>query len=1083
MPHLWKRYLSMLFALLLTVPAFAQTFHGTVSGVVVDVQGAVISDAAVQLTNPATAQSLSAKSSKNGEFSFPELPVGLYQLTVSIGGFQTKKIDNINVEVSKVQNIKVELSVGSENTFIDVTANAVQTDTTSSALVAVIDSKSVQEMPMNGRNFTQMIKFAPGVNISSSVNGSRTASINYQVDGTDNVDAYLGIVASNQGGIASVAGGLIPIEAIDQFSMQSGGEADQGRNAGANSNMVLKSGTNQIHGDVFYFDRNEFFASISPVAPVGSRKPVIRNHQGGFTLGGPIWKDHTFLFLAGEFQVAKANLAVSDTVLSDAWISAATSFLGKYNLSPNPVSKNLYNLLYPNNSKSGPAQSGNYFATAPSNYNSYNGVIKLDHHFSEKYSLSMRYLGTTGTQTAPTGSYYAQYFQTAPMHIHNFSIVQTSILNSHLLNVVTLGTNYFLQTFNDAAQNFFPANAGLNLGLSGNLAAGAPTIVVNGFDETGATQPSGRTDVTGHITDSLHWNIGKHSLKIGGEYRRANINLLYFSNGRGTFTFDGTRGPWNSSSTTKAANCAALGFIDSATNGATCANLTYVSDFLNGTPSNSTTSKLLQGDAQRVYLLNTEDFWVQDDLQATTKLNVNFGVRYTVPGVVHDAANDLYSFVPGTTPGFYRPFYNNYYGAFAPRVGFAYSPQDNNRTVVRGSFGFFYDVPPISNMVSGTTTNGGNSYTQNNPAGPDAAVTLVGSNIQFQTNINPFVGANPPQLGAMGVNPNIKMQYLETYSLNVEQQLSNSTLFSIGYVGSEGRRLLALLDLNQPLANGTSTYSPRPYLQTSFFGQTIVTGQSLAAINQLNNAGSSNYNSLQVTLKQAAWHGIQTTLNYTWAHSMDDSSSATTPMNSYNIHQDYGNSTFDTRNTLNGFVYYNAPQLWHALPRLTKGWQVNGLYTFSGGTPLSPGVTGDPSRTFQTKDRPNVVQNVNPYVGRTLITTTSGARQYVYLNKAAFTAPAQGTYGNMQRDNYYGPGFGAFDFSLFKRTPITERVGTEFRVECFNLVNQANLANPTVTNIASGTFGYVTQTRNGAGAPGLGYGEPRNVQFALKLTF
>ena len=188
----WKYVLSIFVALIIGLPAFAQTFHGTVSGIVVDSQGAVISDAVVQLTNPATGQALNAKSSKEGEFNFPELTVGIYRLTVSLSGFQTKKIDNINVEVSKVQNIKVELSVGAESTSIDVTANAVQTDTTSSALVAVIDSKSVQEMPMNGRNFTQMTHFAPGASaLTNSVNGSRTASINFQVDGADNVDPGL----------------------------------------------------------------------------------------------------------------------------------------------------------------------------------------------------------------------------------------------------------------------------------------------------------------------------------------------------------------------------------------------------------------------------------------------------------------------------------------------------------------------------------------------------------------------------------------------------------------------------------------------------------------------------------------------------------------------------------------------------------------------------------------------------------------------------------------------------------------------------------------------------------------------------
>jgi hypothetical protein len=1083
MSRLFKAHLTILFALLITLPSFSQTFRGSVTGVVLDAQGAVIPDATVQLTNPASGQVLNAKTGKAGEFNFPELNVGTYQLTVTAPGFQTKKIDAISVEVTKVTNIQVPLTVGAENTVVDVTASGVSTDTTTSSLVAVIDSKSVQEMPMNGRNFTQMMKFTPGNNISGSVNGTRTSSINYQVDGTDNVDSYLGNVASNQGGIAGIAGGLIPIEAIDQFSVQSNGEADMGRNAGANQNMVLKSGTNNIHGDVFYFDRNEFFAAISPVAPLGSRKPLIRNHQGGFTLGGPLWKDHTFLFTAGEIQVAKANSAINDTVINDAWLSSATGLLSAYGLSPNRVSTGLYNLLYPADSKSGPAGSGNYFASAPSNYKSYNGVIKLDHHFNDKETLSIRYLGTTGTQSAPYTSDYAWYFQTVPMRIHNFSVVQTSIFNSNLLNQITLGTNYFLQSFNDANQSFNPAqNAGLNLGLTGSIAAGAPTINITGFDQVGATQPSGRVDVTGHISDALHWTIGRHALKIGGEFRHGNVNLFYFTNSRGTFTFDGTRGPWNANAATLKTNCANLGFSDAAPSipGKTCSALINVADFLNGQPSNSATSKLLQGNSQRVYLLNTEDFWFQDDFQANKKLNINYGIRYTIPGVVHDAQNDLTSFVPGQ--GFVLPLYHNYYAGVAPRFGFSFSPLSSNRTVLRGAFGLFYDVPPMSNLVSGTNTNGGDSYTQNNPAGPDPAINLAASGIQFQYGINPFTGTTPPQFGAMGVNPNIRMPYVETFSLNIEQQLTNSTLLTIGYVGTQGRRLLMLYDLNQPVANGTSTYSPRPYQQTSFPGQTVLNNQTFAGINQVNSSASSNYNGLQITIKQAAWHGIVTTANYSFAHSLDNASSATTPMNSYNLGQDYGNSTFDTRHSFNGFVYYNAPQLWHAVPRFTKGWQVNGLFTLSGGVPLNPLVTGDPSRTFQVKDRPNLVTGVNPYVARTLLTTASG-RQYVYLNKAAFVAPAPGTYGNVARDTFYGPGFGTFDFSLFKHTPITERVMSEFRVECFNLFNHNNLANPSVTSITSGTFGQISNTRNGSSAPGLGVGEPRNVQFALKLTF
>jgi Carboxypeptidase regulatory-like domain len=1087
--QLRKIPLLILLALVATLPLVAQTFRSTVSGIVTDNQGAVIADATVQLTNPATGQVLNAKSAKAGEFIFPEIVPGIYNLTVASSGFQTKKIDNIDAQVTKVESIKVELSVGAENTIVDVAANAIQTDTTSSALVAVIDSKSVQEIPLNGRDFTKLVKFTPGAALlTNSVNGSRVTGINFQIDGADNVDSWNGIVASNQGGIASVAGGLVPIEAIDQFSMQAAGEADQGRNAGANQNMVIKSGTNQIHGDVFYFDRNEFFAAISPVAPAGSRKPFLRNHQGGFTLGGPIWKDHTFLFLAGEIQIAKINAALTDTVLTNAWIADGTTFLSKYGLAPSPLSLNLYHLLYPSVSTSGPATTNNYFAQGTSNYNSYNGIVKLDHHFSDKQTVSARYLGTTGTQTAPTVSDYAEYFQTAPMHIHNYSVIHSYIFTPNLLNQVTFGVNYFLQTFNDADQNFNPSSVGLNLGLQpGIVAAGAPSIIFTGtaFDQTGATQPSGRTDVTGHVTDNLHWTIGRHSLKIGGEFRHSNVNQLYFSSARGTFTFDGTRGPWAAGSATDKTNCANLPTPQVTSTGTCNTQILALADYLNGETTNSSGAKLLQGDAQRVWILNSEDGWVQDNFQATKKLDINYGIRYTVPGAIEAEKNDVYSFVPGPNPGFKLGLYPNYYGGVAPRVGFSWSPLDSNNTVVRGSFGIFYDFPQMSSWVVGTTTNGGANYAQNNPAGPDAAAIFVQSNVQWQAGVDPFAGASAPQVGGFGVDQNFKMPYAEVFSFGIEQQFSKSTLLSVGYVGTEGRRLQVLYDINQPAANGTSIPGARPYLQTAFPNENpTFSGKPLLGINELAFEASSNYNALQATIKQTAWKGVSATLNYTWSKSLDDASSNTTPMNSYNLHQDYGPSTFDGRNNVNGFVYYSVPQLGHFAPKLTQGFQLNALYSYSSGLPVSPGISTDVSRTDQLHDRPNV-SGINPYTELKLSSSTSSGRQYSWMTNStgAFTTPAPGTYGNERRDAYYGPNFRTVDISIFKHTPVTERIMSEFRVEIFNVFNFNNFANPIVSNIGSSTFGLITNTRNGAAAPGIGYGEPFNIQFALKFTF
>ena len=1085
--------------------AGAQTFRGTLTGTVTDGTGAIVANAAVQLKNPATGITTESHTNSAGVYNFPEIVPGQYDLEITAPGFATRKISNIDVQVTKVVTLDVPLSVGSESTVVDVTTTGVQTDTQTSALVSVIDQKAVQEMPMNGRDFTKMTKFAPGVSaLANSVNGARTTSINFQVDGADNVDSWNGIVASNQGGIASVAGGLIPIEAIDQFSMQAAGDADQGRNAGANSNMVLRSGTNTIHGDVFYFDRNEFFAAINPFQPVGARKQLIRNHQGGFTLGGPIWKDHTFAFVAGEIQVAKANTTQADTVLSDAWIAQGRQFLAAFGQTVNPLSQNLYNLLYPSSTKALPATVSNYTANGTANYNSFNGIIKLDHHFGDKNTLSVRYLGTTGKQTAPTASYYTDYFQTAPMHIHNFSIVDNHIFSSKLLNQLTLGTNYFLQTFNDANQSYSPGtNANLNLGITNPVVAqGAPSIIFSGggtgtgFDQVGATQPSGRTDVTGHITDSLHWTLGRHQLKFGFEYRHANVNQLYFASSRGTFTFDGQRGTaaalgWSTAAQSPSARataaCTTIGIVD-------CSRMTELADFLYGAPTNTGSSgaRLLQGNAQRVWLLDTQDYWVSDSFQASRRLSVSYGLRYTIPGAIRAELDDVYNFVPGSSPSFVKGTNNNFYRAFAPRVGFSYSPRQNDTTVVRGQFGLFYDVPAMASLVSGSTGNGGAAYLQNNPAGPDAAVIYNATNVVWQPGVNPFRSATPPAVGLATINRDIQMQYAAVFSLNVEQQLTSKTLATLGYVGSQGRHLQVLYDLNQPRANGTAVQSPNPYTQTSFAGQSIFTGQQFVGINQLNSGASSNYNSFQANLRQTTFKGLNFSVNYTWSKSMDDVSSSTTPMNSYNIHQDYGPSTFDNRNTITGTAFYTIPQWFHAVPRLTKGWQTNALFQYSSGLPLNPLVSGDRSLTRQLKDRPNVVVGTNPYIGGTpLETSTSSGRTYRYLqvnaNNAYFSAPALGTYGNARRDAYYGPNFRTVDFSLFKHTPVTEKIMTEFRAEIFNIFNFNNFAQPSITGIGAATtsasFGRLTATRNNAGAPGIGVGEPFNIQFAFKVSF
>ncbi len=1068
--------------------AGAQTYRGSLTGTVLDASGAAVPNASVQLTNPATNEVQNTKSNGAGDFSFPELSVGTYKLLVSAPGFSAKSLDNITIEVTKINHQQIALSVGAESTVVDVQASSLTLDTTNSQLVAVVSQESVQQIPLNGRNFQQMVHLAPGVSPYSygSINGTRTAGVNYQIDGADNNDPWSNAVASNQGGIAGIAGGLIPIEAIDQFSMQAAGEADQGRNGGANSNLVLRTGTNQIHGDVFYFDRNELFAWLSPSVAVGSRVPEIRNHQGGFTIGGPLIKDKTFFFLAGEIQIAQANNSFSDTVLNDTWIAAGKSLLASRGIAQNQVALNMYTLLFPAVSRTSAGYANQYQSNGVNTYNSYNGIIKLDHRFNDKYSISAHYLGTTGTQSADVGSHFADYFETAPMHIHNFQIAQISTFNSRLTNQFTAAASSFLQVFNDRNQSFNVQANGLNLGLTGQLATGAPQFYVGSFDYTGATPPLGRQDVTGHIDDTLHYSLGRHEIKLGGEYRHANLNVAYFVNGRGTFNFDGTRYTNNGANPVTTAECNAAGLdplngsFNGTKPGANCSTGIQVADFIAGTTrANASGATILRNNPQRVYLVNTFDLFAADDYKVNQHLTLNYGVRWSYNGVINDDRNSIYNFTPQR--GYFKaPLYARNLGNVAPRVGFAFTPFKEPTTVIRGAYGWFFDQPTVGQFVYNSIGNGASAGIFGSPGDANAAVTVnsgpafILGQSQFPTGVQFGSNGQPTtSLGILAINPNYRAAYLQNFNLNIEQTLTKNTMLTVAYVGSLGRRLGWVADLNQVAITPVVANRVRPYAAQYPY---------LTAINQVNSGATSNYSSLQVSLAQTEWHGISLKAYYTWSKAMDDASSTTSPQNSLNLRGDYGLSTYDVRNNFTGNVHYNVPKFTSHAARLTQGYEMNALYTFAGGTPINILAGTNTSGSGEaSRDRPNRIPGVAAYVSR-VTNASSTSRTYSYLNKSAWIAAPSGTFGNERRDSVQGPGFGDVDMSFVKMTPISEHVRTELRAEVFNIWNQANFANPSGT-LTSSSFGVLSATRNSSSAPGIGVGEPRNMQFAFKVSF
>src|SRR5689334_434870 len=326
--------LVLIFALVAAVSA--QTFRGGVTGSVSDQAGAAIAGATVQIVSEGTAQTREQTTTSSGEFAFPDLPVGLYTITVTKTGFQTQKLQKVEVAVGKLTSLNVTLGVAQAIEAVEVQAAAASLETASSTLNAVVNQRAVQEIPLNGRDFRTLLYLTPGFNQSFSMNGNRSSQNNWQIDGTDNNDFWHNAEAVNQGSISGIAGVLLPIEAIDQFNQQSSAGSDFGRNPGSMVNLVIKSGTNSLHGSAYYFNRNEYFASPSPFSPAGSTGKL-RNENYGFSLGGPIVRNKTFFFITYEKQKYIAGNQLQATAPSDAWVAKSEALMAKYGVAPNPV--------------------------------------------------------------------------------------------------------------------------------------------------------------------------------------------------------------------------------------------------------------------------------------------------------------------------------------------------------------------------------------------------------------------------------------------------------------------------------------------------------------------------------------------------------------------------------------------------------------------------------------------------------------------------------------------------------------------------------------------------------------------------
>ncbi|MGB7135308.1 MAG: carboxypeptidase-like regulatory domain-containing protein, partial [Acidobacteriaceae bacterium] len=431
----------------------AQNFRGGINGTIADPSGAVIAGAQVEAVNVGTGVPTRTISSSGGEFVFQDLPVGKYNVTVSAANFKAEEYAGVPVSAGTIYTLPVHLTITAAAQTIQVSASALALDTTSTVQTTDIPTQAVQDMPLNGRDFTQLIAVLPGYAGYSgggggSINGTRPDMVNWQIEGADNNDLWWNAPAVNQGGVSGIAGITLPIDAIEQFSAVTEASAETGRNPGATVDLVIKSGTNAFHGSAYYYNRNEALAAQSQLL---ATKPELRNQQFGFSTGGPIWRDHAFFFVSYEEQKFLIGTAQPSTEPSAAYQALALQQLSAWGIPESQTAINLLNGsgsnqgLWPAAALTGPATAFNY--TNPGNENGYshNGIAKVDYTLNANNRLSAKWYVGQGNQTAPTNSLLAPYFEVAPIHVQNYSLTWNSVFSPRITNQLFAGVNYFNQ--------------------------------------------------------------------------------------------------------------------------------------------------------------------------------------------------------------------------------------------------------------------------------------------------------------------------------------------------------------------------------------------------------------------------------------------------------------------------------------------------------------------------------------------------------------------------------------------------------------------------------------------------------------
>jgi len=878
-------------------------------------------------------------------------------------------------------------------------------------------------------------------------------------------DGFRNDPAINEGGVFGVPATLLPVDAVAEFGVLAGTEAEYGRNSGAIINTVTKSGTNSLHGTAFEDFRNDNLDARNYFNARPQAQDIFQNNQFGGSVGGPIVKDHTFFYGAYEGQRERVATPSIVTVPTQAQVVLdAPPVTGINSVIQGILGRNPW----------GPLPAGTTGVDAPAtvqttvraNNRLDSAIAKIDQHIGRNDVLTGRYFFGDSNQSFPLtlvfGSNLPGFNTVVPTRVQLISLSFTHIISPKLLVEVRGGWNRFAEGFAPQDVSFDPNSIGLATVPSNDPTLfGLPQILIAGISSIGASGsiPRHRVDTNWQYFTNFSYTVGKHNWKTGFEFRRTAVN----------------------------------GFLDGSFRGKLAFNT--FSDFLAGDVTGG--GSQASGDTHRLTHQNNYGFYLQDGYRLTHKVTINYGLRWDYYGVIGEKHDRFSIFNLATqslqlvgTSGLSK-LYPSDYKDFSPRGSVAYDLFGTGKTVLRVGYELAYDSFSQDYFLDQSVNNGGNLGPAYNAIGPSPVVSgglLSPVLVTGQTVFGNFAAASP----IFSVSQSLKTPYTQNYNFNVEQQLGGAAALMVGYAGSLGRRLFAFGDINQ--FNPSLGAQPYP---------------AFGIINQFASDAVSNYNSLQSTLNFHSYHGFTAALNYTWAHSIDTASDGfdavpgtTQPDNSYDRARERADSNFDSRQRFSSNFHYEIPS-GTQMKRLTSGWSLDGVVSLQTGQPFDiiTFASGNFNQSGEGFSRPDLVGD--PFAG----TSTPNS----YLNLSAFAVPCtwdpvagacvSGTqhFGSVGRNAFHGPHFRNFDFTLAKTTPLFgERVKLQLRADFFNIFNHVNFSNPVLPNyyldyLPSGApdangrgtgFLPITATPDvGSSNPYLGGGGPRNIQIGARFSF